>query len=243
MTDAQDIEYKIKDEILNKKDKDPNITYIKRIVNIINKSDGSEKQQTLEIKRTKLIKTGTEGIKKRTEMKKFGVCTGQERGTVESGIVRIDNPVKIFDRKTAYNQDSLKEKLKTNKNMSKEELMTRMLEEQEKERKIMIEKMNQNTFINDRDNKRKREAKDTDIKITGFDMRLEEEDIFKLFDDKIGGVRHVRILRDRKDRKIKRNIAYLEFHQSANVQLAIDMFHEKTVGNSVLCVCRPQDDM
>ena len=232
------------DEIIPAKPlQDPNITYIKRIIKLIDDGENSETHQIFEIKRTKVPKKGTIGIKERMEIKKFGVCVDQSRGNVESGVVRIDNETKIVDRKKMVVQESLKEKIKsqqTGDKYTKDDLMNRMIAEQERERKTKVEIMFQNSQ-DDRKKKRRRDPKLTDIKITGFQMNKEEQDLMTMF-EKIGRVRRCIILRDKNDRSKKRNIAYLEFEQTCHVQQAIDEFNNHIDGNSVMSVCRPEDD-
>ena len=230
------------DEIIEDKNcKDPNTTTIKRIVLLRDTGDDSEKVQTSIIKRTKVLKEGTKGIKERSEFAKFGLCEGQNRGIIESGIVRVDNDIKIINRKQAQFQESLLSKLKNNSNnITKEVLMEKMINEQEKERKNMIDMMNQNTYQNDKKKLKPRACKDTDIKVTGFDMRCEEKDLMEIF-EKVGRVRRCTILRDRIDRTKKKNVAYIEFESTMHVEEAIREYDNKTVGLSVLNVCRPNE--
>lgn len=232
------------DELIpGKPDHDPNITYIKRTIKEVTLEADNQREKTTisEIKRIRLTKIGTKGIKERSEIAKFGQCAQQSRGTVEAGIVRVDNEYRIVDRKKAVFQESLKEKLKTNTSgVTKKDLLERMLNEQEKERMIKEEKISQKTTDN-KYKRRKRDAKETDIKITGFDMRLEEQDLIEIF-EKVGPVSRCIIIRDKNNRNIKRNIAYLEFRATLHVPEAIEKYNNKTVGNSVFIVCRPNDD-
>lgn len=234
----------IPDEIIVKPEKDPNITYIKRTVIIKDELEEVEKQVISEIKRTKVSKIGTFGIKKRMEIPKFGQCAKQSRGTVEPGIVRVDNEYKIVNRKLAVHQETLKDKFKTStQEFTKENLMEKMLLDKERERKLLLEKTAHHSYyFRDNRTRRKYESKETDIKITGFDMRLNELDLMKIF-DKIGTVKRCCIVRDKKDRNIKRNIAYLEFENTIHVDEAIEYYNNRTIGNSVFIVCRPEDDI
>ena len=232
------------DELIeNKHDKDPNVLFYKRVVILQDQGDDSVKHHICEIKRTKVTKIGSVGVKKRMEIPKFGISAGQTRGTVESGIIRMDQEMKIVDRKKACFQESLKEKLKGgNNSISKEDFMQKMIAEQERDKKVIIEKLNQNVNpFTKKARMKKREVKETDVKITGFNLRCEESDLIELF-EKVGRVKRCIILRDRLNRSIKRNIAYLEFEDSINVAFAIDKYNNITVGNSVLNVCRPADD-
>ncbi len=230
----------ISDEIIKEeKDKDGNIvTTIKRKEQLIDPtSETNEKRFIIsEIKRTKIIKIGTFGIKQRAELPKFGLCENQSRGTVENGIIRLDNEVKITNRKKAVYQEGLKDRLKSsNAAINKEELEKKMFEEMERKKMQISEKPkfeeNKRTY---------REAKDTDIKITGFNMRCDEKDLILLFEN-VGEVHKCRILRDKITKK-KRNIAFLEFKNSIDVEEAIKRYDNKSVGGCVLMVCRPGDD-
>lgn len=190
-----------------------------------------------EIKRTKIIKKGTMGMKERSEIKKFGLCSGQLRGTIESGVVRIDNEIKITNRNKQVYHEGLKEKLRSTGFMkSKEDLIRKMNEENEKKAN------KQSETKNELDSKKKmRQSKETDVKITGFNMTFDEHDLMKLF-TKVGEVKKCIILKDRIT-GAKRNIAFLEFRQTYSVQKAIDRFDNRTVSGCVMIVSRPSDEV
>lgn len=241
MEEKKEIRTLVSDEIIKEEtDKDGNLVYIiKRKEKIVDKTNEEDEIRFVisEIKKTKVLKKGTIGIKQRAEIHKFGDCKTQSRGTVEAGLIRQDNEVKIANRKKVVYQEGLKEKLKTSSIMTgKEDLIKKMLDEQERKR-------NQNKEISIYEQQkidRQREAKETDIKIMGFNMRCEEIDLIELF-SKVGPVRKCKILRD-KITKAKRNIAFLEFHQTTHVEEAIKKYNDKTVGGCVLMVSRPNDN-
>lgn len=232
----------LRDEFIEeKKEKEGLVTYIRRIVEVTDKTQEQDEKHYLvsDIKRIKVTKIGTEGIKSRMNIPKFGVCESQKRGVVEGGTTRIDNEVKITNRKKAVYQEGLKERLKQSTVTStKEALEEKMLDEIERKRKENIAKIS--SAPDDFKKKKPREAKETDIKITGFNMRCDENDLMNLFEN-VGPVKKCIILRDRVTNK-KRNIAFLEFRETYHVELAIEKYNNKTVGGCVLIVCRPADD-
>ena len=228
-----------KDEILHNKS-DDKTTYIKRVINRKERIENEQFDvvQTLEIKKTKKTIKGTLGMVERTKIKKFGECEGQSRGQVEVGIVREDTDCRLVDRIKAVYQESLKDKLASgNKDMSKDEIVERILEEMDYERQ-MRNKMNTKKEVNER---KERTYKDSEIKISGFDMTYDENDLIKIF-SAVGDVKKCIILRARKDRSRKLNIAYLTFHQSIHVKEAITKFDNTDSGMGTMRVCRPKDD-
>lgn len=229
-----------KDEILTKKS-DDKTTFIKRV---INKKERIENElydviQTLEIKKTKKLIKGTLGMKERTKIEKFGECKGQSRGHVEVGIVREDTDCKLIDRIKSVYQESLKDKLASdNKDMTKDKILEKILQEIDMERD-MRNKMNSKKEVNE---KKTRTFRDTEIKITGFDMIFNEEDLIEKFKT-VGDVKKCIILRAKKDRSRKLNIAYLTFFQSIHVDEAINKFDNTDSGMGTMRVCKPIDDI
>ena len=199
MTDIIKEKYEaIKEEVIQEKiEKGRKIQIVRRTVKITNlvAEEGAETERLIvsEIKRYEITSKGTPGIKERMEIPKFGDCVNQKRGTVESGIVRIDGEQRIVDRKKNVFDEGLKQKLRSSGgDITKEELEKKMIEEIEKKRA-------DNAFkpqVYDDRSRGRHEYKETEIKITGFDKRCDEADLKKVF-EKVGKVRRCRILRDR----------------------------------------------
>lgn len=224
---------KIEEKKLDKKSNDPNTEFYKRVITL-EKFDGTKYEIHQEVKKIKDKRQGTKGVADRMKIVKFGDCAGQSRGTLEEGIIRREEEIRIVDRKKEVYQEGLREKFKKKAKLDKETLWNQMEEEKQRERKENMHKINPE---HDKEKSKPREAKDTDIKVTGFNPSYEEFHLKDLF-SKVGMVRRVRIVRD-KHTKAKKSLAYLEFYQDTHVQEAIDRFHDRTVGGCVLCVTRP----
>ncbi len=167
---------------------------------------------------------------------KFGVCTGQPRGSLEAGIVMISKEeVKIINRQTDVEQD-MREKLLDSINNRKDNVLREMRDAKERENQEKLAKLfsSTKTAIVKRIYKR-----ENSVKVSGFNPRYTEDDLANLFQT-CGKIRKIYIPRDFNTGAFK-NFAFIDFEQSIGMKTAIETLNDTAHDGCVLTVVPAED--
>jgi len=191
---------------------------------------------TSDIRKIKEKKKVQQEVADRMKIPKFGLCKGQPRGSLEAGVIMISREeVKIINRETDVEQD-MKDRLLETINNRKKNVLREMQEAKERENQEKLAKLfsaHKAPIV------KKIRPRENSIRVSGFNPRYNEKDLWELF-DKCGGVKRVFIPRDFNTGQYK-NFAFVDFYQSLGVKTACDQFNDAAIDGCVLTVT-PADE-
>ena len=199
--------------------------------------DMTDYKATSDIKKTKEKKKVLQQVAERMKTPKFGLCKGQPRGSLEAGVIMISREeVKIINRETDVEQD-MKDRLLETINNRKKNVLREMQEAKERETQEKLAKLfsaHKAPIV------KKIRPRENSIRVSGFNPRYNEKDLWELFEKCAGGVRRVFIPKDFNTGAYK-NFAFVDFHQSLGVKTACEMFNDAAIDGCVLTVA-PADE-
>ena len=211
-----------------------NLEFIERITYVT--KDLNQYKITSNIKKIKEKRRVKQEVADRIKIPKFGLCTGQPRGSLEAGVVMISKEeVKIINRQTDVEQD-LKDKLLGSINKTKDNFIKEMHEVKNRENQEKIEKL----FSTQKPIMRRHQKRENSIKVSGFNPRYTEQDLRNIFED-AGRIRKVFIPRDKITGEY-RNFAFIDFDQSISMKYAIEKFNDHAVDECCLNVVQVDDE-
>lgn len=204
-----------------------NEEYMQRI--IVRNRDGNTYKMISDIKRKKITKEIDPCIIERMKWKKFGVCAGQSRGSLEPGIiVTSSEEIHIINRETEIEHD-IGDKIRDSINNRKMMVLKEMREARERENR---EKLDAYTANTKNLKTMKRRNKEGTIKITGFNPNYTEDKLAEIFKE-IGPIRRCTMP--------SKNFAFIEFFQSIHAKDAFDKFNDEARDNCVLRIIIPDN--
>lgn len=190
---------------------------------------------TSDIKKIKERRKVPQEVAERMKIPKFGLCKGQPRGSLEAGVIMISkDEVRIINRETDVEQD-MKDRLLDSINNRKRNVLREMQEMKEKENQEKLAKLFSATKA---PVVKKPQRRENSIRVSGFNPRYNEEDLYKLF-EKCGRIRKVYIPKDF-NTGVNKNFAFIDFDQSLGVKTAIEMYNDEAVDECVLTVSEAQ---
>ena len=191
---------------------------------IIKERDGGTFKVISEIKKKKIKKEMIPEVINRMKWEKFGIVKGQQRGSLEPGIVVTSNEeIHIIDRKKEIELD-IGDKLRESINNRKMIVLQEMKEARERENKEKLAAYGAKNKVQKQQIRRNREGT---IKISGFPPTFKAEDLVEVF-KKVGEVRRCTMP--------SKNIAFLEFLQSVHAKDAYDRFNDEPINGCVLSI-------
>lgn len=191
--------------------------------------DGNDIKIISDIRKKKEKKQLKKEVAERMGIPKFGLCSGQPRGSLEPGVIVVSKEeVKIVDRKKDIEQDigdKLREAISDRKNSVLKEMKDKM-EREKSEKLAKLFTSTQPTPV------RRHQKKENGIKVSGFNPNYEEHDLKEIF-EKIGKVKRVAIPKDWNTGKNK-NFAFIEFEQTLHVRDAIEKLNDVSYDGCVI---------
>jgi hypothetical protein len=165
------------------------------------------------------------------KLPKFGLCSGQPRGSLEPGIIIVSKEeVKIIDRKKDIEQD-IGDKLRDAINDRKMIVLREMKDARERENREKLAKLFSTSKAT---TARKYNKRENAIKVSGFNPTYTDRDIREVF-EKVGRLKRVTIPRDW-NTGLNKNFAFIEFDQTIHVKDAVEKFNDAAVDGCVLQV-------
>jgi len=198
--------------------------------------DMTDYKAVSDIRKTKEKKKVKKEIAERSKIPKFGLCKGQPRGSLETGVIMVSREeVRIINRETDIEQD-MKDRLLDSINNRKKNVLKEMQDAKERENQEKLAKLfssNKPTIV------KKIRQRENSVRVSGFNPSYKENDLMELF-SKVGPIKRVFIPKDFNTGQNK-NFAFIDFFQSIHVRSAVEMLNDAAIDQCVLSVA-PADD-